>query len=70
MNKVSEDPARALEKAMAHANSENARLHRPERYQRESRKQMENLRQPIAALEPGAIGALSYGSIPGSLASD
>ena len=39
MSKVSEDPARVLEKAMAHANAENTRLHRPEQYRRESRKQ-------------------------------
>ena len=39
MSKVREDPARVLEKAMAHANAENTRLHRPERYRRERRKQ-------------------------------
>ena len=70
MSKVSEDLARVLEKAMAHANAENTRLHRPEPYRRESRKQMENLWQPIAALEPGAIGAPSYRSTPGLPASD
>ena len=69
MSKVSEDPARVLEKAMAYANAENTRLHRPERYRRESRKQWRICGNRLRRPEPGAIGAPSYRSIPGSLAS-
>ena len=39
MRKVGEDLARALETAMAYADSENSRFDRPERYRRESQKQ-------------------------------
>ena len=39
MRKVSDDLARALEKAIAYADAEDARLDRPERYRHESRRQ-------------------------------
>ena len=52
MRKVGEDLARALETAMAYADSENSRLDRPERYRRESRRQWRICGDRQAAIEP------------------